>query len=133
MCYLLKTQKQYVSVSYSKNQSDETVSMTPEQTWSAEENQKLQEKKAALEVFWGFCSMDLFQAKWQIQNFKIHSTKKREWKMLLWGSLSGQSGMMKACLCCWNTRKRVCLFKSKRKWWQNSCEWFVLVYTNGNL
>lgn len=54
MCYLLKTQKPYVSVSYSKNQSDETVSMTPEQTWSAEENQKLQEKKAALEVFWGF-------------------------------------------------------------------------------
>lgn len=54
MCYLLKTQKQYVSVSYSKNQSDETVSMTPEQTWSAEENQKLQGKKAALEVFWGF-------------------------------------------------------------------------------
>lgn len=32
MCYLLKTQKPYVSVSYSKNQSDETVSMTPEQT-----------------------------------------------------------------------------------------------------
>lgn len=54
MCYLLKTQKPYVSVSYSKNQSDETVSMTPEQTWSAEENQKLQEKNAALEVFWGF-------------------------------------------------------------------------------
>lgn len=133
MCYLLKTQKLYVSVSYSKNQSDETVSMTPEQTWSAEENQKLQEKKLPLRFSGGFCSMDSFQAKWQIQNFKTHSTKKREWKMLLWGSLSGQSGMMKACLCCWNTRKRVCLFKGKRKWWQNSCEWFVLVYTNGNL
>lgn len=77
MCYLLKTQKPYVSVSYSKNQSDETVSMTPEQTWSAEENQKLQEKKLPLRFSGGFCSMDLFQAKWQIQNFKTHSTKKK--------------------------------------------------------
>lgn len=46
MCYLLKTQKQYVSVSYSKNQSDETVICWGEP--------KTTGKKSALEVFWGF-------------------------------------------------------------------------------
>lgn len=129
MCYLLKTQKQYVSVSYSKNQSDETVSMTPEQTWSAEENQKLQEKSCPWGFLGVFAQWICFRRNDRFKTSKFTALKKREWKMLLWGSLSGQSGMMKACLCCWNTRKRVCLFKRKRKWWQNSCEWFVLVYT----
>lgn len=80
MCYLLKTQKQYVSVSYSKNQSDETVSMTPEQTWSAEENQKLQEKKLPLRFSGGFAQWICFRRNDRFKTSQFTALKKESGK-----------------------------------------------------